>query len=143
MKSKRFKDTIIEDYAIISNTKNYCEFCLCQLNLTENETKEIKSLYNFALELNKTYKKIMFRLGLIDLSLAILDRDFLLDFCDKKETYLWNKSNFLLIFKKYEMRLKMIGNDLSLKLKKMELNNFECNYLNLDKLSKPEKSFRS
>ncbi len=85
----------------------------------------------------------MFRLGLIDLSLAILDRDFLLDFCDKKETYLWNKSNFLLIFKKYEMRLKMIGNDLSLKLKKMELNNFECNYLNLDKLSKPEKSFRS
>ncbi len=136
MRNKSFKISIIDDYTVVLNAKNFFEFSLCSAKLTENEIFKIKDLLSYSENLLQTYKKIMFKLGLIDLSLAILDKQMLSSyFCDGKTIYIDN-AKILTKLQEFEENLKEIGKNLKIKLKKMELNSFEMNYLNIEKLSK-------
>ena len=134
MKARKLKSEIISDYIKILSANNFCEFCIYSLKLYPQEFEEILSCREYATCLLQTYKKLMFKLGLINLSLAVLDKQMLIDFCSYNESTL-DKNEVLAKFHEIENKIKKIGKGLKIKLKKLELNSFELNYLKVDKLA--------
>ncbi len=136
MRNKSFKMSIMGDYSMILSAKNFCDLCLSTKNLDINDISKIKETEYYANSLLQTYKKIMFKLGLIDISLAILDKQMLNNYILNKQLSSLSKLEIKDKLNEIEVNLTQIAKNLKLKIKKMELNNFELNYLNIDKLSK-------
>lgn len=132
MKKRKFKDSIIEDYITILSAINFCDIYLCNMNLSLNETESLKDIKNFALNLSQTYKKIMFKLGLINLSSAILDKEMLYKFSDNKNNFIFNPDLLKTKIKEYGENLLKISKNLEKKLQFMDLNTFELNYLHIE-----------
>ncbi len=134
MRKKKLKNILLNDYITIISAKNFYSFCLNNIILNENEISSIKLLSDFSNELLNTYKKIMFRLGLIDLSLAILDKD--INFLNRiNNEFFSNKAWLLAKIYDFSNILQYIATTLKSKIKKLGLNNFELNYLKINKLN--------
>ncbi len=136
MRNKSFKMSIINDYTKILSAKNFCDSFLTMIEYNNTLTIKLKDTSNYAASLLQTYKKIMFKLGLIDISLALIDRQMLDRFINNRQTFAISKNEIEDKLKEINLNLTQIAQNLKIKIKKMELNNFELNYLNIDKLSK-------
>ncbi len=136
MRNKSFKMSIINDYTLILSSKNFCDFSLSTLDLNQIEIYSIKEVDALASSLLQTYKKIMFKLGLIDLSLALLDKQMLNSYLSIRQDLFADKTEIIQKITEIKTNLTQIAQNLKFKIKKMELNNFELNYLNIDKISK-------
>lgn len=136
MRNKSFKMSIISDYTIVLSAKNFCETCISASKLNYEEILRIKETNFYANSLLQAYKKIMFKLGLIDISLALLDKQMLNTYTLNNQVLSLNKTEIYKKIDEINENLSQITNNLKIKIKKMELNNFELNYLNIDKLSK-------
>ena len=112
MKKRKFKDSIIEDYITILSAINFCDIYLCNFNLNLSEKESLRDLKNFALSLSQTYKKIMFRLGLINLSSAILDKEMLTRFSETKKDFSIDNELFKNKTKEYGENLLKISKNL-------------------------------
>lgn len=134
MRKKKLKNTLLSDYITIISAKRFYSFCLGFNIFNEKELINLKLLSDFSNELLNTYKKVMFRLGLIDLSLALLDKE--IDFSVHSATsYLSNKAWLITKTEDFSNILQYIAKSLKSKIKKLGLNNFELNYLKINKLS--------
>lgn len=134
MKNKKFNETIINDYISILTAKNFFSYCISHLFFNDKIRSKIKSYLDFSNELLNTYKKIMFKLNLIDLSLAILDKE--INFSNTKNAeYLSNEVFIQEKIEFYTTLISSITKNLKSKIKYLGLNNFELDYLNIQKLS--------
>ena len=140
MKKRKFKDSIIEDYITILSAINFCDIYLCNFNLNLSEKESLRDLKNFALSLSQTYKKIMFRLGLINLYSAILDKEMLTRFSATKKDFSIDNELFKNKTKEYGENLLKISKNLEKKLQLMDLNTFELNYLHIEQPYKLNKT---
>lgn len=136
MISKKFKQEIINDYFCLASANNFCLFCFASKKLDTGEKNKLDLLLHKSDELLQIYKKIMFKLNLIDLSLAILDKEILFSNKQNKEEPLEDKNCLALHIEKTSENVKKINENLLLKTKKMKLNEFELNYLKIDIASK-------
>lgn len=122
MKYKKEKIELIFDYITIKNID-----CLCANLLNLNcENQKFLDLKKSCEKLIEIYKKLFFKLSLFSLSLALLEKEFSsYNFSYKSENNLnqfyLNSSSFIC-----ENLIK-----LSKIAKRLNLNEFELNYLNL------------
>lgn len=127
MKNKCLKEGLIQNYISLLEADNFCTNCNT-IDLTENEKSCLTIVRNFSQELLQTYKKVLFKFDLMDLSLSILYKELV--FFNENDNFSFTKLQNCYI------SLKTIEENLEKNLKKMKLNVFELNYLNIDKLSK-------
>lgn len=127
MISKSLKNSIIQDYICLNEAIHFCENCQC-LKLQEIEKQKLISIKIFALDLLQIYKKIMFKLNLINLSTAVLEKEI--------KSSQMPFGNFSDNINQVATILKSLGKNLIAKIHKMKLNTFELNYLNINNLSK-------
>lgn len=122
MKCKKEKIELIFDYITIKNIDCFCSNLLSQ-NYGNSKFLDLKKSCEKMIEI---YKKLFFKLSLFSLSLAILEKEFLsYNFSynneNKLNQFYLNSSSFIC-----ENLIK-----LSKIAKKLNLNEFELNYLNL------------
>ena len=122
MKYKKEKFELIFDYITIKNIDCFCANLLAQ-NYENSKFLDLKKSCEKMIEI---YKKLFFKLSLFSLSLAILEKEFLsYNFSynneNKLNQFYLNSSSFIC-----ENLIK-----LSKIAKKLNLNEFELNYLNL------------
>ncbi len=82
----------------------------------------------------------MFRLGLINLSSAILDKEMLTRFSETKKDFSIDNELFKNKTKEYGENLLKISKNLEKKLQLMDLNTFELNYLHIEQPYKLNKT---
>ncbi len=132
---KKIKQDIIKDYICILSASNFCDYCCRNFDFTPLETTEIKDIDSYAQQLFETYRKLMFKLGLMDLSIAILDKEFILNIDRKTNSSVLNHNTITNKIKEFSSKLKQIGTNLKFKLDKLGLNKYELGYLKIDKLT--------
>lgn len=124
---RRLKITLIEDYIDILRIESFCEY------LKPRVHQSICGLLNSLIEvkdrLKAVYKRLFFKIGLMDLSLAILNKDILsankLMFAEKCIDYAFVIENI----RKNLQNVKNLEENLDKKLKKLSFNEFEKSYL--------------
>lgn len=132
---KKFKEEFIKDYVCIQSAKNFSDFCLSSFSFSEKEKGDFTLIQNFAEELIQTYKKIFFKLGLMDISLAILEKQMLLAYIPTSHHSSADELFAKIQIKKIYKYLQKISLGLKNKLDKLSLNKFEQNYLNIERLT--------
>lgn len=135
MLRKKLKQDIIKDYICILSASNFCDYCYRNFDFAPWETTEIKYVDTYAHQLFETYRKLMFKLGLMDLSIAILDKEFILNLDRKANSSFLNHNIITKKIKEFASKLKQIGTNLKFKLDKLGLNKYELGYLKIDKLA--------
>ncbi len=132
MTKRKFKLSLINDYILVQSANIfYEELIKCpnydlidKQNFTKNKTLSNK--------LASVYKKILFKYGLINLSLALLEKQLFSPISPSQSQLLQNKEKALKKAREFELTLQEIAISLKQKLYKMKLNNFEINYLNIN-----------
>ena len=109
---------------IVLEYVNICHIC----KLTSQNCKdssEFLQLQKSAESLKTKYELIIFRIGYMDLSFAILKKDLGMD-----EYKICDTIDLKSLYKRFDVELKKYDNELVCKMKKLSLNNFEQCFIN-------------
>lgn len=123
MSKNKVKLLLIEDYIELNKISLTCDKTKDNSNMSENDAIIFHELIELKNDLLEVYEKVFFRFGLMDVSYLLL-KDGLKN---KKNQQIKEMSKAEI--KNILFKLKLMVKTLSLKLKKLSLNEIEMNYI--------------